>query len=105
MFMSLSAFFPKLMSIVSTIYQRANMIFSGKMILAKLMGPALLPFFAWNPLFHLVDQARVSVFINYNSAATNLAYPIWFGIITLLIGFMLEHYARKYVSQSANARR
>jgi ABC-type polysaccharide/polyol phosphate export permease len=105
LFMSITAFLPKSFSIVSTVYQRANMIFSGKMLLASKMGSALLPFFIWNPLFHLIDQSRIAVFLNYESNATNLTYPIWFGIISLLIGFMLEHYARKYVSISANARR
>ena len=105
LFMSITAFFPKSFGIVATVYSRANMIFSGKMLLASNMGSALLPFFVWNPLFHLIDQSRIAVFVNYNSNATNLAYPIWFGIIALLIGFMLEHYAHKYVSVSANARR
>lgn len=105
LFMGASAFFPKIVGVISMVFQRANMIFSGKMLAAKNLTPQLLPFFVWNPLFHLVDQARNAAFLNYNSEVTNLQYPIYFSIIILLLGLMIENYARKTVSISANARR
>ena len=99
-FLSLTPFFPNLMGIVSTIYQRANMVFSGKMFLASTMPGYLLPMFMWNPLFHAIDQARGYTFVNYTAHVTNLAYPIVITIIFLILGLMIEHWARKYVSES-----
>jgi ABC-type polysaccharide/polyol phosphate export permease len=33
--------------------------------------------FIWNPLFHIIDQARGFVFINYNPHYTSISYPIY----------------------------
>ncbi len=104
LFLSLTPFLPTTMGIISTIYQRANMIFSGKMFLASTLPGYLLPMFTWNPLFHSIDQARGYTFINYNAHVTNLTYPVVLGLTLLLIGMMIEHWARKYVSESWSRR-
>jgi hypothetical protein len=49
---------PSFISLLSTIYQRANMIFSGKMMLGNTLPATMLVMFDWNPLFHIIDQAR-----------------------------------------------
>jgi ABC-type polysaccharide/polyol phosphate export permease len=100
LFLSLTPFLPTTMGIVTAIYQRANMIFSGKMFLASTLPGYILPMFTWNPLFHSIDQSRGYTFINYNAHVTNLTYPVVLSLSLLLIGMMIEHWARKYVSES-----
>jgi len=104
-FLSLSQFFPTAIGMISSLYQRANMIFSGKMFLASALPGYLLPMFMWNPLFHAIDQARGYTFINYTPRHTNLMYPILITFILIVLGLMLEHWTRKYVSESWARRR
>jgi ABC-type polysaccharide/polyol phosphate export permease len=56
---------PDLIGIISMVYIRLNMIASGKMFVANTMPTAILEWFDWNPLFHIIDQARGFVFVNY----------------------------------------
>jgi ABC-type polysaccharide/polyol phosphate export permease len=104
-FLSLSQFFPTAIGLVTMLYQRSNMVFSGKMFLANTLPGYLLPMFLWNPLFHLIDQSRGYTFINYTPRYTNLTYPIILTFVFIIVGMMLEHWARKYVSASWASRR
>ena len=103
-FLALTPFAPTTINLISTVYTRANMIFSGKMFLASTLPGFILPMFLWNPLFHTIDQARGYTFINYTPRVTNLTYPIVITLSFLVIGMMLEHWARKYVSESWSRR-
>lgn len=105
LFLSLQQFLPHIMPIVSSVYRRANMIFSGKMFVANTLPSFMLPLFDWNPLFHLIDQARGHVFINYSPYFTNIQYPFYVSFVLIAIGLMFEHWGRKYVSASWSARR
>ncbi|WP_146347721.1 ABC transporter permease [Phaeobacter marinintestinus] len=105
LFLSIRPWFPTFAGIGSTIYQRANMIASGKMFLANSLPSFMLPMFIWNPLFHTIDQARGYVFINYYPRVTSWEYALWVGIILFMIGLMGEFYTRKHVSLSWKARR
>lgn len=93
---------PGVIGIVQTIYARANMIASGKMFVANKMGQYI-AFFYWNPLFHIIDQARGEAFINYNPHFTTIFYPIYLCIALLVIGMMGEFFTRKHVSASWTA--
>lgn len=95
---------PSLMNIITTVYQRANMIFSGKMFVANMLTGTMLAMFDWNPLFHIIDQARGYAFINYNPRNSNLEYPIIMTLIFLSIGLILQYYTSKRVSASWGAR-
>ncbi|MEP6067362.1 MAG: ABC transporter permease, partial [Paracoccaceae bacterium] len=64
--LSIKPWFPTFVSIFTTIYQRANMIASGKMFVANTLPGYMLAMFDWNPLFHAIDQSRGYAFINYN---------------------------------------
>lgn len=99
-FMILNPIIPAFVKTISPLYQRAQMITSGKFIPAAYMPSALVGWFSWNPLFHAIDQARVAAFVNYNSDVTSITYPIWFTIIALTIGLMGEFWARKNLSKS-----
>lgn len=96
---------PTFVQIASTIYQRANMIASGKMFVANTLPTFMLNMFDWNPLFHCIDQARGFAFINYFPRNSSISYPLIVGIVFLMIGLMGEFYTRRHASASWNARR
>ena len=96
---------PNLVSIVTIVYQRANMIASGKMFLANMLPSTMLAMFDWNPLFHCIDQARGYVFINYNPHHSNWEYAAWVLLVLIMIGLMGEFYTRRHSSLSWSSRR
>jgi ABC-type polysaccharide/polyol phosphate export permease len=97
--------FPTPVRIITMVYQRANMIASGKMFVANTLPPFMLHLFDWNPLFHCIDQSRGFVFINYVPRNTSAMYPLYFGLVFLMIGLMGEFYTRRHSSVSWGARR
>ncbi|WP_298968920.1 ABC transporter permease [uncultured Roseobacter sp.] len=103
--LALKPWFPQFVSIFSTIYQRANMIASGKMFVANSLPGFMLAMFDWNPLFHAIDQARGFIFINYNPRYTDWHYALWVGLVLVMIGLMGEFYTRRHASLSWSARR
>ena len=103
--LAIKPWFPGFVGIFTTVYQRANMIASGKMFLANTLPGFMLPIFVWNPLFHTIDQARGFVFINYNPMNSNWHYALWLGIVLVMIGLMGEFYTRRHASLSWSARR
>jgi ABC-type polysaccharide/polyol phosphate export permease len=104
-FLGIKPFAPGFARIASTVYSRANMIASGKMFVANSLPSIMLPAFAWNPLFHVIDQARGAAFINYNPHVTSITYPAWFCLALLIVGLMGEFFARQFASASWNSRR
>ena len=104
-FMAAKPWAPGFIGIASSLYQRANMIASGKMFLANTLPPSRLVMFSWNPLFHSIDQGRGYIFLNYDPINTSLMYPIYLSIALIMIGLMGEFYTRKHVSQSWGAKR
>ncbi|MEJ2022231.1 MAG: ABC transporter permease [Maritimibacter sp.] len=65
-----------------------------------LLPHSMLVLFNWNPLFHVIDQARGYAFINYSPHYSNWLYPLLVGQALILIGFMGEAYTRKHASLS-----
>jgi len=104
-FLALKPWFPTFVGVAMSIYQRANMIASGKMFLANSLPGFMLPMFSWNPLFHAIDQARGHTFINYNPFNSNWQYAFWVGLVMMMIGLMGEFYTRRHASASWSARR
>jgi ABC-type polysaccharide/polyol phosphate export permease len=104
-FLAVKPWFPTAVNIVSTVYQRANMIASGKMFVANTMPAHMLVMFDWNPLFHTIDQSRGYAFVNYNPRNSDWEYALYLSIILIMIGLMGEFYTRKHASASWNARR
>ena len=64
----------------------------------------MLALFDWNPLFHIIDQARGFAFINYNPRNSNLDYPITLTIVFFVLGLIIQYYTNKRVSASWFAR-
>ena len=104
-FLAIKPWAPGFVGITSSLYQRANMIASGKMFLANSLPPSRLVMFSWNPLFHTIDQARGDVFINYSPHNTSVAYPLILSLVLIMIGLMGEFYTRKRASVSWGAKR
>jgi ABC-type polysaccharide/polyol phosphate export permease len=103
-FMAASPWQPDTVRIIRTIYQRANVIASGKMLLANNTRPDLRALFDWNPLFHIIDQARGFVFLNYVPRYTSIEYAVGVGTACLMVGLMAEFFTRQYASVSWGAR-
>ncbi len=101
LFLGIKPFFPDFVKITATIYQRANFFTSGKFFVANMLPAAVIPYFAWNPLFHAIDQMRGALFVNYVPHSTSLEYPIKFVCVGLVIGLMMEFFTRKTVSRSS----
>ncbi len=94
---------PRFFGTVANIYTRINMIASGKMFVANAMPTVVLSWFTWNPLFHIIDQARGYIFLNYGPRYSNGEYPVYFLLACLTIGLMGEFYTMKRVSLSWSA--
>ncbi|QMU59425.1 MAG: ABC transporter permease [Boseongicola sp.] len=103
--LGLSPWFPQLTGILKMIYTRANMFASGKMFLANTLPAHMLVMFDWNPLFHIIDQGRGFIFVNYNPMKSALMYPIWVSLVLAVIGIIGISYTAKHVSLSWDAAR
>ncbi|MXU64694.1 ABC transporter permease [Oceanomicrobium pacificus] len=95
---------PRAVSMISMIYRRANMITSGKLVPANLMGAKMVAWFDWNPLFHTIDQARGAAFVNYFPHYSNLTYPAVFTATVVVLGLLGDFWLRRNVSASWGAR-
>jgi ABC-type polysaccharide/polyol phosphate export permease len=96
---------PDVVGILSLIYQRANMIASGKMVVANMATPQLRNLFDWNPLFHTIDQGRGYIFLNYNPRYTSIDYPVKVALVCIMVGLMAEFFTRRHASASWGKRR
>ncbi|MEO0358464.1 MAG: ABC transporter permease, partial [Pseudomonadota bacterium] len=99
-FLAAKPWFPGVVGIGSTIYQRVNMFASGKMFVANTMPGFMLAMFDWKPLCHAIDQARGFLIINYNPLHSSISYPLLVGLTLVMIGLIGEHYTRQYASES-----
>lgn len=103
-FLALKPWFPQFSGIATQIYSRANMIASGKMFLANTLPFTMVAMFNWNPLFHIIDQARGYAFVNYNPHYSSWHYAFIVSLVLLMTGFVGEAYTRKHASLSWGAR-
>jgi ABC-type polysaccharide/polyol phosphate export permease len=95
---------PGFVGMLTTVYQRASMICSGKMFVANTLPGFMIAMFDWHPLFHTIDQARGFVFINYFPRNSDYMYTLYLGLTFIMIGMMGEFYTRQYASSSWSAR-
>jgi len=94
---------PDFFKIVMTVYTAANMIASGKMFLANALPTRIMFWFSWNPLFHIIDQARGFVFLNYNPHYTSITYAVVTSLVFVLFGLIGDTFTRQYASASWSA--
>ena len=102
-FLGIRPWAPKVAPLLTTVYQRVNMFASGKMFVANMLPGFMLPWFAWNPLFHIIDQMRGDLFINYTPRKTDPLYALWFSLAALMVGLLINFTTRKYESLSWTA--
>lgn len=98
-FRAMKFWFPGAASMIVRVFSRANMFFSGKLFVANTMPFWFHHLFSWNPLFHIIDQARGYAFINYTPQTTALVLPFWVFFGSLAIGLMGDFYALTYRSR------
>jgi len=91
---------PRVVGTIAQLYSRLNMIASGKMFVANAMPTAILKFFDWNPLFHVIDQGRGYIFLNYAPRYSSIEYPVYVMLACLTLGLIGEYYTGKRVSLS-----
>ena len=96
---------PNFFEILNTVYSRANMIASGKMFLANAMPTSKLAWFWWNPLFHVIDQTRGFVFLNYHPHYSSISYPIVVSFVLITLGLMGDTFTSRHASLSWTAGR
>jgi len=104
-FLAIKPWYPGPSAMVQQMYTRANLFASGKMMVGNSIPFWLLPYFTWNPLFHVIDQTRGYVFINYNPHYSSWEYAFWFATALLMAGFIGEGYTRRHASLSWYAKR
>lgn len=104
-FLAMKPWLPDVVGILQPVWTRANMIASGKMFVANMMTASMVAMFSWNPLFHIIDQARGYTFINYFPHHTNWEYPLYLCIGLAALGLVGEFYTRIHASASWGARR
>lgn len=102
-FLGIKPWSPALSRTLTTFYQRVNMFASGKMFVANTIPNFMLPWFIWNPLFHLIDQERGFLFINYSPHKTWLLYPLWVTLACFMVALLINFTTRKYESVSWSA--
>jgi ABC-type polysaccharide/polyol phosphate export permease len=85
---------------LKTIYMRVMFFTSGKLFVANTLPGFVRPFFDWNPLFHLLDQARSAAFLNYTAHTTSMDYAIYSILVGLVIAALVENYVRVNYSVS-----
>lgn len=104
-FLAIKPWWPAFASLAGSIYGRFNLIASGKMFTANSLRYWVLAIFSWNPLFHIIDQARGFTFENYFPRYTTISYPVTVTVALVVIGLMGEFVTRRSASISWYARR
>jgi ABC-type polysaccharide/polyol phosphate export permease len=94
---------PDFFRVALTVYTTVNMIASGKMFLANTLPTRIQFWFSWNPLFHIIDQTRGFVFLNYSPHYTSITYAVVVGLILIFFGLMGDTFTRQYASASWSA--
>lgn len=102
-FQAAKPWWPEGVQVIMQVYSRANVILSGKMFVANTMPGFLLQFFDWNPLFHIIDQGRGFIFLNYSPHYSNLFYPLACTLAFLMIGLIADFYTYRFASASWSA--
>lgn len=80
---------PRMAMSLAQAWTRVAMLTSGSMFVANALPAKILPMVSWNPLFHLIDQMRGAVFVNYSSHISSAAYPAIASVCAIIAGTTL----------------
>jgi len=95
---------PKFAPVLMMVISRINIFASGKMMVGNMLSFTLLKMFSWNPLFHIIDQMRGAIFVNYYPRNSTVGYVLVVTGAMIVIGMMGEFFTRKHASSSWYAR-
>lgn len=76
---------------------RALYFLSGVLYAVNELPPRARDILQYNPVLHLIDQARDGFSAGYVAHYTNLSYPLWFTLVVLTLGLLLANAARRRV--------
>lgn len=102
-FKALTPWAPDLFGLLTQVYSRANMVFSGKFFVANVTPMHTLHFFLWNPLFHIIDQTRGFMFLNYEPRYSSIMYPLYVTLALVFLGLLGERFTANRASASWSA--
>ena len=91
-FLALKSWIPNTIAILNKVYHRLIKVLSGKMFVANVLVGMMLTLFAWNSLFHIIDQCHSFAFRNLSPHDTSWEYALRVGITQAMIGFLAELY-------------
>lgn len=74
------------------------LILSGIFYIPKSLPPSVQAILQWNPVLNCVEWIRFAIYLDYDPLL-NRSYVICFGVISILIGLLLERYYRYYMVQ------
>ena len=83
-------------TVFKRVFLKIMFITSGKFTNANVIPNDALPFFTWNPMFHLIDQMRGAAFVNYTPQNTNMVYPIIVTFFLVVGGHILHDYMLRH---------
>lgn len=87
-------------SLIQITYLRLCFLTSGKFMVASQTPAFMRDVMGWNPLFHVLDQLRGAMFLNYAARTTDLLYPIAVYSGLLVVALLVESYVRSNYSAS-----
>ena len=87
-------------NLIQMTYIRVCFFTSGKFFVAGHMPNWMRSAMDWNPLFHVLDQARGALFLNYSADTTSVLYPYAIYGAVLVLAMMIEQYVRVNYSVS-----
>ncbi|MBY8974758.1 ABC transporter permease [Rhodobacteraceae bacterium NNCM2] len=87
-------------SLLQTAYIRVCFLTSGKFMIASQLPDFMRDVMGWNPLFHVLDQFRGAMFLNYAARTTDLLYPVAVYFPLLVVAMLVENYVRNHYSTS-----
>lgn len=74
------------------------LILSGIFYIPKSLPPSAQAILQWNPVLNCVEWMRFSIYLDYDPLL-NRNYVIWFSLICILFGLLLDRYYRYYMVQ------
>lgn len=72
------------------------LILSGIFYIPKSLPPAAQSILQWNPVLNCIEWMRSAIYLDYDPLLSR-SYVVWFALIAILVGLILERYFRYYL--------
>ncbi|MEM7236492.1 MAG: ABC transporter permease [Pseudomonadota bacterium] len=87
-------------ALIQTTYIRICFLTSGKFMVAAQTPNFMRDVMGWNPIFHILDQLRGAMFVNYAARTTDLLYPVAVYGSLIVVALLVENFVRTNYSAS-----